>query len=64
MQEEPKEFAPLMSSIERVLSAMDTGAESQALATAVQQLRDNFNDYLECCCRKAHVIPYDGPAGE
>ena len=56
--EQPKEFAPLMLSIENVLKAIEGSADQQALTDAVVSLRDQFNQYTACCCRKAHVIPY------
>jgi len=46
-----------MASIEAVLEAIDT--ESPSLAAAVQTLRTTYNDMALCCCRRAHVIPYN-----
>ena len=56
--EEPKEFEPLMLSIENVLKAIEGSADQQALTDSVVSLRAQFEDYKACCCRKAHVIPY------
>ena len=56
MPTEPQEIEPLMESIEAVLAAIDT--ESPSLADAVQTLRTKYNEMVECCCRRAHVIPY------
>jgi hypothetical protein len=60
MPTEPKEIEPLMSSIEEVLAAIDT--ESPSLAAAVEQLRNQYNEIAECCCRRAHVIPFNPEA--
>jgi hypothetical protein len=60
--EPPKEFSPLMDSIEKVLNAIDSSADQQTLLGNMQELRDKFNEYKGCCCRKAHVIPYDEQA--
>ncbi len=54
--EQSKEFEPLMLSIENVLKAIEGAADQQALTDAVVSLRDQFNQYTACCCRKAHVI--------
>jgi hypothetical protein len=59
--EDPKELEPLMLSIEKMLSAID-GADQKdvaaPVASAVQSLREQFNVYTACCCRKAHVVPF------
>jgi len=57
MPTQPQEIEPLMASIEAVLEAIDT--ESPSLAAAVQTLRTTYNDMALCCCRRAHVIPYN-----
>ena len=56
MPTEEREFEPLMVGIQRVLTALDSQADAQVLEVAVEELRELYNDYGECCCRKAHVI--------
>jgi hypothetical protein len=62
MPDEPRLFEPLMYSIEQVLTALDNEplrqSLSQSLQTAATDLRGMFEDFDECCCRKAHVIPF------
>lgn len=58
MPSEPQEFEPLMSSIERVLEALETQDLSSSLADAANELRERYKEYNECCCRRAHVVPH------
>jgi hypothetical protein len=58
MPSETTKLEPLMASIERMLTALETESVSPPLADAVQDLRGQFDAYMECCCRRAHVIPY------
>jgi hypothetical protein len=47
-----------MISIENLLSATDRQDQAE-LRKAVQELRDQHDAYAQCCCRRAHVIPYE-----
>jgi hypothetical protein len=57
MADQPREIKPLMDSIEQMLVAIDKSGDPQ-LDAAVQELRSVYEDYLACCCRRAHVVPY------
>lgn len=54
-----REFEPLMSSIERTLAALDNRADAAELDSAVEELRNLYEEYLSCCCRRAHVVKVD-----
>ena len=58
MPDEPRELAPLMESIEQLLAAIDS-QPLNTLQAAVEELRGQFLAYDECCCRRAHVVPFD-----
>jgi hypothetical protein len=51
-----RDFEPLMASIERTLAALDNRTDTVRLDSAAEELRDLYNVYLECCCRRAHVV--------
>src|SRR6476646_11177525 len=55
-----RDFEPLMYSIEQVLTALDNEplrqSLSQSLQTAATDLRSMFDDFDECCGRRAHVV--------
>lgn len=54
-----REFEPLMNSIERTLAALDNRVDEAELASATEELRALYDDYLTCCCRRAHVVKID-----
>ena len=55
MPDQPREFEPLMIAIENVTDALDP----QARENAIETLRALKSEFEICCCRKAHVIPYE-----
>jgi hypothetical protein len=53
-----KEFEPLMRAIEKVLDSLGSPAElDQPLRNRVQDLQQKYDEYLECCCFFAQVVP-------
>lgn len=54
-----REFEPLMNSIERTLAALNNRSEVAELDSAAEELRALYDDYLTCCCRRAHVVKID-----
>jgi hypothetical protein len=61
---ESKEFEPLMLTVQQVLEALKGQPLTQAAADAVQQLESKFTEYRDCCCFRAHVVPYKTPEGD
>ena len=56
MATDPPEFEPLMSSIEKLLRALDT--KSPSLQSDIEGLRARYDEYAACCCRRARVVAY------
>lgn len=54
-----RELEPLMAKIEQVLAALSTQPPPATLEAAVAELQATYDDYLQCCCRRAHVVPCD-----
>jgi hypothetical protein len=61
MATEQREFKPLIESIEKVLAELQGETLSPSSETAVYELRNLYNDYVTCCCRRAHVIKDPDP---
>jgi hypothetical protein len=55
MPDEPLPLAPLMESIEQLLTAIDS-QPLNALQTAAEDLRGQFLAY-DPVCRRAHIVP-------
>lgn len=55
MSDEPREFEPLMMAIENVTEALDPHARENA----IELLRALKSEFEICCCRHAHVVPYE-----
>ena len=56
MPTEQREFEPLMASIEKVLNELEGETLAPTLDVAVQDLRSLYQQYVDCCCRRAHVV--------
>ena len=55
-----RDFEPLMNSIERTLAALNNRTDVQELDAAAVELQGLFETYLDCCCRRAHVVKDEG----
>ena len=52
-----RDFEPLMASIERTLAALgQSGRYGERLTQPPRSCGTLYNVYLECCCRRAHVV--------
>jgi hypothetical protein len=58
-QQEPREFAPLMTAIEQVLKELgDTKSLKAPLSNRVQRLQKLYDEYAATCCFFARVVPH------
>jgi hypothetical protein len=52
----PKEFKPLMDSIQQVLQALDGKDLAPSDRHVVEKLKTHYKEYSDCCCMDAQVV--------
>ena len=53
---DPKEFRPLMESIQQVLQALEGKDLAPSDRRVVEKLKTHFKEYSDCCCMDAQVV--------